>query len=827
MTLKYLKPLVFIILTLAFASCVKEPNMGNPNVIGENEIPLNFDWKLSKEINLNILSSSSASNFNTDNTPLFVKVYTSSQMDSKSLIAQGYISSNQGFNSIVSIPAPAKELFVYKMDAQGRVSTESVDVSSTSTKSVSHLMVELSGFKADNSPKHVLTKAKSSPDGVVAVGVVDPFQAPDMPIPSNYDVIVNSNGRLDLLGFTSSQTSEHGNQYKSFYVPANKKLNINLDATNSSSRGHAVLYVAGNVKINGKIHLNKSSIVVLSGGSITIKGINSNLFSTFSLPGIYIMKGGQIKSSSTFDVIDFDMVNKGTLEIDGIGAGLNVTNSKVHNQGTIKINRRGAVFSYQLKLSGSNAYFYNSGIIETPEFISTLGSSLYNNVNSKISSSYFSLGLNSILYNHGSIENSSSMNIQNAELHNFCKILTNRMFVLTSEVNLYSSSLFSTERLEIALSQVNMSQESIISTNRIDQFLSSSISNEASGFALLKCSSFAESIILSTISGPIEFVHSSLVEGLGTNGRLRYTSSLVNGAILSKVQTKNIPGSACNMNLGQIESGDPGGNDPVNPPIGENGAVYYPSENGWGTYAFEDIYPHKGDYDLNDLVLSFRTTFVTNSANMVTKVIFDYKIEAIGAKQIIAAAFMLDKVPATLVKSVSGQVLGGGEMFSVTANGTEVGVSNAVIPIFNNATHLEPTDGFLNTVPGKYQPTEQRRVEVVFESPINASNLNMTSFNFFITTMERGREVHLPIFAATSKFDPKYITGNLHPTDQFKDINGMMFGLMFPHKFDYPAEGKSIEEAYLFFTKWAKSGGQQHADWYQNEVGYRNSDLIY
>ena len=43
MTIKYLKPLVFIVLTLAFASCVKEPNKGNPNVIGENETSLIFE----------------------------------------------------------------------------------------------------------------------------------------------------------------------------------------------------------------------------------------------------------------------------------------------------------------------------------------------------------------------------------------------------------------------------------------------------------------------------------------------------------------------------------------------------------------------------------------------------------------------------------------------------------------------------------------------------------------------------------------------------------------------------------------------------------------
>lgn len=57
---------------------------------------------------------------------------------------------------------------------------------------------------------------------------------------------------------------------------------------------------------------------------------------------------------------------------------------------------------------------------------------------------------------------------------------------------------------------------------------------------------------------------------------------------------------------------------------------YYPAE-GTSTLAYEDLWPGKGDYDFNDLVLDYRFNVVTNALNNVVEVHGTFTIEAFGA----------------------------------------------------------------------------------------------------------------------------------------------------------------------------------------------------
>ena len=51
--------------------------------------------------------------------------------------------------------------------------------------------------------------------------------------------------------------------------------------------------------------------------------------------------------------------------------------------------------------------------------------------------------------------------------------------------------------------------------------------------------------------------------------------------------------------------------------------------------------------------------------------------------------------------------------------------------------------------------------------------------------------------------------------------------LLIPGNFDYPAEKENIEQAYTYFSDWAKSTGTTRKDWYGSLVGYRNVSKIY
>jgi LruC domain-containing protein len=214
---------------------------------------------------------------------------------------------------------------------------------------------------------------------------------------------------------------------------------------------------------------------------------------------------------------------------------------------------------------------------------------------------------------------------------------------------------------------------------------------------------------------------------------------------------------------------------------------------------------------------------------------FDYNIRAAGSNLILSAAFQLDKVSASNISSVSGQPLIGSAPFVVNSNGTENGVNLAVIPLFNKVRDIVTEEylSFLNTLPDSYISTPDKSVKVIFANPVNLSDLNMGSINFFVVTNNsgettRGKEIHLPTFLHTTKADVSLFTGKqLHPTDKYKFDDGMMWGIMIPEPFDYPFEYDAVNVAYLHFDEWALSGGIDFNDWYKNISGYRNNTKIF
>ena len=255
---------------------------------------------------------------------------------------------------------------------------------------------------------------------------------------------------------------------------------------------------------------------------------------------------------------------------------------------------------------------------------------------------------------------------------------------------------------------------------------------------------------------------------------------------------------------------------------------YFPDANTWGTFLFEDLWPDKGDYDVNDMVLGFKISYFTNASNMVTNLRLDYNLRAAGCTYNLGAAFQLDNVSASNVASVSGQELCGTSLFAVVSNGTESGISLAVVPLFNNQKDVVSYSGFLNTESGTNVITPDKFVKIKFAIPMQQSDITMSTFNLFIVANERGREIHLPTFEGTTKFKPSLASGyNLYSGDKFKSNDGMMWGLMFPEYFEYPSETNSITKAYLHFSEWANSGGSNFSDWYKSKDGYTNRVFIY
>ncbi|WP_276089862.1 LruC domain-containing protein [Pedobacter sp. JY14-1] len=264
--------------------------------------------------------------------------------------------------------------------------------------------------------------------------------------------------------------------------------------------------------------------------------------------------------------------------------------------------------------------------------------------------------------------------------------------------------------------------------------------------------------------------------------------------------------------------------------------TYFPSSTGYATLAFEDYWPFKGDYDMNDLVVNYRYTFTKNAQNNTVEIKGEYQPVAAGAgyKNGFGVQFPF---AAGKVSSVSGQVLQS-NYIQLAGNGVEAGQTNAVVIPFDNYENLiKNADGSekVNTDPAKPKANASTAtLNIKFSSPLTAAELGLPPFNpFLISDRRRAYEIHLPNNPPTDKADKSVIgtyddNGSVATGRYYLNKNNEPWALSFTDTFSYPAEARSILDAYLHFLEWAKSGGVSYPDWYINTAaGYRNTANIY
>jgi LruC domain-containing protein len=263
---------------------------------------------------------------------------------------------------------------------------------------------------------------------------------------------------------------------------------------------------------------------------------------------------------------------------------------------------------------------------------------------------------------------------------------------------------------------------------------------------------------------------------------------------------------------------------------------YYPAKDTWGTLAFEDMFPSSGDYDMNDLVISYRYTMISNGQNNVVEMNAEYQPLANGAAYHNGFGVQFP-FASNLIKSVTGQKVTS-NLAKFNANGTEAGQTKAVIMPYDDVSAFLFNPGgayFANTrMEFDKVTTPPVSVFISFVTPISSSTLDIANNNpFLVSNQRRPYEVHLPGFAPTDladlsllgtgedNSDPRsnryYVTKDNHP-----------WALNFASGFVHPIENAAINTAYLHFFDWAQSGGTSYRDWYSNTgSGYRNNSNLF
>ena len=264
-----------------------------------------------------------------------------------------------------------------------------------------------------------------------------------------------------------------------------------------------------------------------------------------------------------------------------------------------------------------------------------------------------------------------------------------------------------------------------------------------------------------------------------------------------------------------------------------------------GTLAYEDLWPYKGDYDFNDLVINYDFDVTKNLSEEIVHIKATFTIYAFGAGFYNGFGFTLPNVSPNQINSVTGYSLKSGSIIHLASNGLEAGQSKATVVVYDDSFDQMQHPGVgigVNTDPNApYVTPATLVIEMDFMDngvvpaggEITFSQLDIGNFNpFIIVNQDRGVEVHMPDYAPSSLANSALLTtgdddSNPATNRYYLTETNLPWAINLPVVFEYPIEKQDITQVYLHFAEWAESSGQLYPDWYLNNPGYRNNSLIY
>lgn len=225
-----------------------------------------------------------------------------------------------------------------------------------------------------------------------------------------------------------------------------------------------------------------------------------------------------------------------------------------------------------------------------------------------------------------------------------------------------------------------------------------------------------------------------------------------------------------------------------------------------GVLAFEDVWPYKGDYDMNDIVVKYKSNTYCDADWMITGTIDTFTFLHNGAQfengfgyEMGVAKTSIEKVEVISDYKCSGQ-------------GLDPSLDKATVMLFDNGRNVPAGTVFV--------------VKVFLKEPSSQIyGYTLAPYNPFITINEflnsDRKEVHLVNYAPTPKADLDLL-GYGHDLSQPDKGIYYVSDAKFPFAFNLcgaseyviPTEAHRIDEFYPDFNKWVASGQNEHTDWY-------------
>ena len=234
--------------------------------------------------------------------------------------------------------------------------------------------------------------------------------------------------------------------------------------------------------------------------------------------------------------------------------------------------------------------------------------------------------------------------------------------------------------------------------------------------------------------------------------------------------------------------------------------VLYPTT-GIQTISFEDLWPSKGDYDFNDLVISFNAEYSLNAQGKYVAATFNVDIDAAGGSIPLGLGIQfLDGNKQVHSQNLFQSITG-------TYSTLDPDVDNCII-VFNNR-HTPMPVTYTNT--STNLTGDPVTVSCNLEMNPNFTGVALPNIFAFYTN-ERGREIHLPLMPSTPAANSNLFgTFDDDGNTKYRTNTGLPWAIEVVQNtkvYQQPLEKVVITEAYSKFINWANTNGSQDADWY-------------
>ncbi|MEO1624502.1 MAG: LruC domain-containing protein [Bacteroidota bacterium] len=257
--------------------------------------------------------------------------------------------------------------------------------------------------------------------------------------------------------------------------------------------------------------------------------------------------------------------------------------------------------------------------------------------------------------------------------------------------------------------------------------------------------------------------------------------------------------------------------DPTDP--NKQFVQYRPSANSFGTLAYEDLWPQKGDYDFNDFVVEIKEGIVTNQNNKIYQFTYDLRIMAMGGQynNDFCIAFPDPNTNATFELYSPHSI-----KFSSEAAG-----GYKIIKINKPKELLDvPTTEVVNaSLSGSYYTPIEMQIVVELDGSLDYP-ANYTPKFFLEGNGINGHEIHLPNTEPTAAmksglFGTVDDDSNAGSGKYYLSDTNLPWALYLPTSWKYPLEKVDLLNAYFRFDEYVQQDA--NLSWYIDDDSYRNS----